>query len=73
MKLTDNNYVKELHTPPAKLAPEDQALFTEYFKTTMSGLLRDTKRVDEIGWRVISKNAADLAHEMVSAHKLKFK
>lgn len=73
MEAADRDYVKKLHQPPLQMAQADQGLFTEYFKVTMSGLLNNSKWVDEIGWRVLSKNAADLAHEMVTSHKSKFK
>lgn len=73
MDAADREYVKELHQPPLQMAHADEGLFTEYFKITMSGLLNNGKLADEVGWRVLSKNAADLAHEMVTAHKSKFK
>lgn len=69
----NHSYLKDLHQPPVAMSSTDQELFKEYFKVAMSGLLGNHEWVSEVGWRVLTRNAADLAHEMVSAHHAKFK
>ncbi len=70
-----NQYVKNKHCPPLPLEKEDEPLFTEYLKVTVQGLLQhpDSQWVQEIGWRQLTSDASNLAHEMVSQQKARFK
>lgn len=73
MDADDREYIQLKHCPPAKLERIDEPLFCQYFSITMQGLLQNSKKIDQIGWRQLTIDAGNLAHEMVSQHKAKFK
>lgn len=65
------DYNLSAFSKPADLEVQDEALFTEYAKVALAGLI--PKASQQMSFNHLALDASKIAHSMVIQHKEKFK